>query len=419
MTAHSATLALDEAVRARLDQGEDVLHLGFGEAGLPVAPELVEVLADAGRCNGYGPVAGAPQARAVAAGWFGRRGLATEPEQILFAPGSKPLLFALLAAVEGDVVLPCPSWVSYAAQAALLGRRVIWVPVSAEAGGVPDPERLTQALRRSSSSGARPRVLILTVPDNPTGTVAPTEQVEAVCEIADRHGLAVISDEIYAELCHHGAAPSPARYLPERTVVTTGLSKSLALGGWRIGYARTPLGVWGQRVHRELIGVASEIWSSLAAPMQAVAGHVLGDPPEITTRIAASRRLHSRVATAVHARLTAAGALCRPPQAGFYLYPDFAHHREVLRGRGILTGTDLATALLERYGVATLPGRAFGEPDTALTLRLATSLLYGTTRREREQALAVEAPENLPWIAAALTRLGDAMEAVAGAPHCS
>ncbi|MEV7794508.1 aminotransferase class I/II-fold pyridoxal phosphate-dependent enzyme [Streptomyces sp. NPDC087512] len=409
MTTHSATLAIDEAVQARREAGHDVLHLGFGEAGVPVAPGLAEVLADAHLRNGYGPVAGSPQARAAAAGWFTRRGLSTEPGQILFAPGSKPLLFALLAAIGGDVVLPCPSWVSYAAQAALLDRRVISVPVPAEAGGIPDPEVLEQALRRAAANGARPGVLVLTVPDNPTGTVAPAEQVEAVCAIADRHGLAVISDEIYAELSHCGTVPGPVHHLAERTVVTTGLSKSLALGGWRIGFARTPEGRWGRRLHQELTGVASEIWSSLAAPMQAVAAHALSDPPEVTAHITAARRLHARIATEVHTRLLAAGAQCRAPQAGFYLYPDFAPAREVLRARGIATGTDLATALLDRHGIATLPGSAFGEPDTALTLRLATSLLYGATPRQRHRALTAEEPQTLPWIAPSLTRLSAAL----------
>ncbi|AJT69427.1 hypothetical protein T261_7830 [Streptomyces lydicus] len=408
-SAHSATLAIDEAVQARREAGHDVLHLGFGEAGLPVAPGLAEALADAHLRNGYGSVAGSPHARTAAAGWFVRRGLPTEPEHILFAPGSKPLLFALLAAIGGDVVLPCPAWVSYAAQAALFGRRVISVPIPSEAGGIPDPDLLDQALRQAKADGARPGVLVLTIPDNPTGTIAPTEHVKAVCVIAERHGLALISDEIYAELSHHGTAPSPVQHLPDRTVVTTGLSKSLALGGWRIGLARTPAGRWGRRLQQEVTGIASEIWSSLAAPMQAVATHALSDPPDVTAHIAAARRLHACIAADVHTRLVAAGAHCRPPQAGFCLYPDFAPAREALRTQGITTGTDLATTLLDRHGIATLPGSAFGEPYAALTLRVATSLLYGATPQQRHTALTTEEPQTLPWIAPALTRLSSAL----------
>ncbi|WP_331770076.1 pyridoxal phosphate-dependent aminotransferase (plasmid) [Embleya sp. NBC_00888] len=410
MTNHSATLAIDERLRARRAAGEKVLHLGFGEAGLPVPPAVTEVLAGAAGRNGYGPVAGSVEAREAAAGWFSRRGLPTDADRILFAPGSKALLYALLTAIPGDVVLPCPAWVTYAAQAALAGKRVIGVPIPEEAGGVPDPALLEQALKDARADGADPGILILTVPDNPTGTVARAEHVRDVCAIAERFGLAVVSDEIYAELCHADReAPRAARHLPERTVVTSGLSKSMALGGWRIGFARVPDGEWGDRLRADLIGVASEIWSGLAAPMQAVATHILGDPPEILAHVRAARALHDVVARAVHARFTAAGALCRPPEAGFYLYPDLEPLRRNLAAQGIHDGAAVSTALLERHGVGVLTGEAFGDRAGALRFRVATSLLYGDTDAERWQTLHSDDPLALPWVAASLEHLRDAL----------
>jgi aspartate aminotransferase len=409
---HSATLAVNEILQARRAAGERVLHLGFGEAGLPVPDEVAAVLAGAARRNGYGPVVGTEEAREAAAGWFTRRELATEARQILFAPGSKPLLFALLDAIPGDVVLPRPSWVSYAAQAALAGKRTVRVPVPAEAGGVPDPDRLEDALRAARSEGARPGMLVLTVPDNPTGTVARPEHVRAVCAVAERHGLAVIADEIYAELVHEGRAPGAAACLPERTVVTSGLSKSMALGGWRIGFARVPQGAWGDRLRDELTGVASEIWSSLAAPMQPVAAYVLADPPEVTAHVARARRLHAAVVRAVHAEFTAAGADCRAPQAGFYLYPDFAPVREALAAHGVEDGAGLARVLLEKHGVGVLAGEAFGDLPQVLRVRVATSLLYGESDAERWQALEADDPLALPWVAASLEHLRGALEAL-------
>ncbi|MDT0447093.1 pyridoxal phosphate-dependent aminotransferase [Streptomyces johnsoniae] len=413
MVRHSATLALDEALRARQAAGQRVLHLGFGEAGLPVPGTVADVLAGAAGRNGYGPVAGSPEARRAAAGWFTRRGLPTEAGHVLFAPGSKALLFALLTALPGDVVLPTPAWVSYAAQSALAGKRVIGVPVPAEAGGVPDPERLARVLREE-----RPGVLVLTVPDNPTGTVARPEHVRAVCELAGRHGLAVIADEIYTELIHDARTPArPAALLPERTVVTCGLSKSMALGGWRIGFARLPAGPFGDALMTELTGIASEVWSSLAAPMQAVAAHVLAEPPEVRAHIAAARRLHAGVARAVHAEFTAAGADCRPPEAGFYLYPDFGPLRPALAARGLDGAAALADALLTEHGVGVLPGDAFGDDPRALRFRAATSLLYGETEAERRAALHGGDPLALPWIAAALTRLRAALTALPSGPR--
>ena len=411
MTTQSATLAINEALQARKAAGEKVLHLGFGEAGLPVPHGVATVLMSAAQRNSYGSVVGSYEAREAAAGWFTRRGLPTGPDQVLFAPGSKALLFALLVAIPGDVVLPQPAWVSYAAQAAIVGRRVIHVPIPAQAGGVPDPELLEDALLRARSDGLQPGILILTVPDNPTGTIARPEHVREVCAIADRHGLMVIADEIYAELRHDGKpSPSAASVLPDRTVVTSGLSKSMALGGWRIGFARVPDNAGGERLLHDLSGVASEVWSSLAAPMQAVATQVLHDPPEVTGHISASRRLHATVVRAVYDEFVRVGVACRPPEGAFYLYPDFEPLRDVLAPARVGTGAELAALLLQRYGVGVLAGSAFGDEPGALRARVATSLLYGSSDSERWQALRSDDPLSLPWISASLEHLRDALE---------
>jgi aspartate aminotransferase len=398
---HSATLAVNERLQARRAAGEPVLHLAFGEAGLPVLPSLAAVLADSVRHNDYGPVAGIPAARAAAAGYFERRGLPTDPDQIVLAPGSKALLFALLAVLPGDVVLPVPSWVSYAAQAALVGKHVIGVPIPARAGGVPDPERLEGALADARAVGRRPGILVLTVPDNPTGTLPTRDLLAEVCRIAERHGIVVVSDEIYRDLCRTPSDfHSPAELLPDRTVITSGLSKNLALGGYRIGFTRVPTEL--RTAHRDLIGVASEVWSSLAGPMQRVAVAALAEPPEVTERIAAGRRLHGTVATQVHRLLTEARIDCRPPEAAFYLYPDFAAHRANL---GVATGQELADRLLDRYGIGVLPGAEFGDDPEALRCRVATSLLYGHTEEQRTTSLTSTQPLALPWIANSLTHL--------------
>ncbi|HEY3610056.1 MAG TPA: pyridoxal phosphate-dependent aminotransferase [Pseudonocardiaceae bacterium] len=402
---HSATLAVNERLQSRRAAGEPVLHLAFGEAGLPVLPSLAAVLADSVRHNDYGPVTGIPAARAAAAGYFERRGLPTDPDQIVLAPGSKALLFALLAVLPGDVVLPVPSWVSYAAQAALVGKHVIGVPIPARAGGVPDPDRLVSALADARAAGLRPGILVLTVPDNPTGTLPTRDLLAEVCRIAERHGIVVVSDEIYRDLCRTPSDfHSPAELLPDRTVITSGLSKNLALGGYRIGFTRVPTELRTARA--DLIGVASEVWSSLAGPMQRVAAAALAEPPDVTERIAAGRRLHGTVAAHVHRLLTEAGISCRPPEGAFYLYPDFAAHRDSL---GLATGAQLADLLLDRYGIGVLAGVEFGDDPRALRCRLATSLVYGRTDEQRIASLTAAQPLALPWIAADMAHLATAL----------
>jgi aspartate aminotransferase len=406
----SATLAVNERLRRLIEAGRPILHLAFGEAGLPVPEPVLDALRSGGPDNGYGPVAGSTQARTAAAAWFDRRRLPTDPEQVVLAPGSKALLWALLSVLPGDVILPQPSWVSYAAQAALAGKRVWGVPIATDgSGGIPDPAALEGTLTEAARQGAHPGVLVLTLPDNPTGTVPSAREVRRTVEIADAHGLTLISDEIYRDLAHEpGDVLSPAELLPERTYVTTGLSKNMALGGWRIGLVRVPDTTTGAAAREALLGLASEVWSSAPAPMQHVATYVLNEPPEVVEHIARSRHLHRATAIAAHDRLVAAGISCRPPSGGFYLYPDFEPVRSHLDEQGVDGGDALATHLLERYEIGVLSGVAFGDEPAALRCRIATSLLYGKTEDERREALAAQEPAELPWIKTSLDRLGAA-----------
>ena len=402
----SATLAINERIGQKLRDGEDVLHLAFGEAGLPLLPSVAERLANAAGKTSYGSVAGSPEAREAAAGWYERRGLPTKPEQILFAPGSKPLIYALLTVLPGDIVIPQPSWVSYAAHAALAGKRVIRVPIGATAGGAPDPDALEEALKDNATAG----VLVLTLPDNPTGTQPSADLVERTCAIAARHGLLVVADEIYRDLAHDpGAFRGPADYAPERSFLTNGLSKNMALGGWRIGFARMADGPLGDDARNAVAGVAGAVWSALASPMQDVAAYVLAEPGDVAEHVARSRALHRSVANAAYERVTAAGIDCRPPSGAFYLYPDFEPKRAALAARGVATGEQLAAHLLERHRVGVLAGAAFGDEPDGLRVRMATSLLYGSNDDERRQALRSDDPASLPWIARALDRLGRAL----------
>jgi aspartate/methionine/tyrosine aminotransferase len=406
----SATLAANEALAARRRQGLPVLPLAFGEAGLPAHPALRDALAAATASNGYGPVAGHQALRSAAAGYWRRRGLAASADSIVCGPGSKPLIFGLMLAAGADVAVPRPSWVSYAAQASLIGARPHFVTAAPGEGGICDPAALGAEVRAARAAGRKIRSVIVTLPDNPTGRLPRPATVRALCDVAAEHDLIIISDEIYRDLVHDPAAPllSPAAVAPERTVVTTALSKSLALGGWRIGVARLPDGPLGGWLQDQLLGIGSEIWSAPAAPIQQAAALAFSEPTELSERIAASRRLHATVCRAVAGRCAAAGLDVPSPQAAFYVYPDFEPWRgHLARRHGVTTSAGLAGLLLERYGAGTLPGSAFGERPVSLRLRLATGLLYGETGEQQEAALAAPDPLALPWIAGQLDRFGE------------
>jgi aspartate/methionine/tyrosine aminotransferase len=401
----SATLAANETLEARRRRGESVLPMAFGEAGLPAHPMLREALGSAAGCTAYGPVAGHAAVREAAASYWARRGLPTDPATVVAGPGSKALLFGLIGAIGGDIAVTRPSWVSYGAQASLAGRTAHFVPGTA---GVPDAGKLARTVAMARASGRPVRAVIVTLPDNPTGTLANAGAVRALCSVAERHGLIIISDEIYRDLVHDQETDftTPAAISAERTVVTTGLSKNLALGGWRLGVARLPDGRLGRELRIRLLGIGSEIWSAPAGPVQQAAALAFSEPPPLVERIAVSRRLHARVAREVAFRFASAGASVPPPQAAFYIYPDFTPLAEALRRRhGVTSDEGLAALLLRRYGLGVLPGSAFGDERWRLRLRVATSMLYGEGDERRHAALSAADPCALPWIAAVLDRL--------------
>jgi len=417
----SATLAANEVLDSRRHRGDPVLPMAFGEAGLPVHQSLREALADAAATgsNAYGPVAGSAALRTAAASYWNRRDLPTDPADVVCGPGSKALLYALVAAIGGDIAVPQPSWVSYAAQASLAGATALLVPAASAGGGVPDAAALDRAVTAARADGRPVRAVIVTLPDNPTGRLPSPGALRAMCEVAERHDLIIISDEIYRDLVFDDAPPfeTPTTLFPKRTVVTTGLSKNLALGGWRLGVARLPSGELGRELRDRLLAIGSEIWSAPANPVQHAAAYAFTEPAELTEHVTRSRRLHAAVAKAVALRFVAYGARVARPQAAFYVYPDFSPLADHLLGRhGVTSDERLADLLLRRYGVGVLPASAFGEQPWRLRLRVATGMLYGETGAQRAAALAAAGadadPCDLPWIAAALERLEEVLAEV-------
>jgi aspartate aminotransferase len=310
--------------------------------------------------------------------------------------------------------MPRPSWVTYGPQARLIGRAAVLVDIPAVSGGIPDPNLLIRALDEARASGLRPTSMIQTSPDNPTGTVAPSALIKEVAQIAVAEGLIVISDEIYSDIVFDTGLPgiSPATLIPERTIVTTGLSKSLSVGGWRIGAARFPEGPKGRRIAADVAAMASESWSSLAGPQQAVAEYAFSEPDDLVEYRDRCAKLHSVVAKAVYEIFRGHAVDCRAPSGGFYVYPDLASARSRLDSVGVTGSASLERYLLDEHGVAVLGGHHFGDAPGALRFRVATSMLYGDTTEEQQEALDAAAPLKLQHIAERLDRLDRVVGAV-------
>ncbi|MGZ3618455.1 MAG: pyridoxal phosphate-dependent aminotransferase [Ktedonobacteraceae bacterium] len=391
--ATSATLSVNEAVAKRRAAGRETIHLGFGEASFPLHPLLATALAEAAKNTAYAPVQGMPKLRkAIAEYLIRKRGLAFSSDEIIVAPGSKPLLYALLQVLEGDLLLPVPSWVSYAPQARLAGRKVIGIQTdSADCHSI-TPQALSQAMLLARRDGANPRILIVNTPSNPTGSMFEHADVKALALWAREEGVTLMSDEIYAELAHGWREHvSPASFYPEGCIVTGGLSKAFSAGGWRLGYAALPPTSEGTMAMGALRSLASEIWSSTATPVQEAAIVAYSPNESIEKYVHQSALVHGYLADRLYKSLTDLDVPCPRPAGGFYLYPDFSPWRSVLASMGIRTGLDLVKYLLDEWDIATLPGSAFGEPPESLRLRLSTSLLclpeHTSSPLERETAL--------------------------------
>lgn len=397
----SPTLGINQEIERRQAAGEPVVPLGFGEANIPVHPALIARLHANATEAGYGPVEGLYELRRAAADYWNRRSVPTEPEQVIAAPGSKPLLFGIFEALGGPVLLPKPSWVSYVAQNGILRQESHLVPISPGSGGAPDPAQLREAAKSLHDAGNPATSVLVTLPDNPTGTIAAPGVIREICDIAEEFDLTIISDEIYLDLVHDEDQEivTPSMLSPERTVTTTGLSKNLALGGWRLGVARFGTRLQHQGVVGRVATVASEVWSAAPQPVQHAAVWAFSEPSELQERIRESRILHRRMAVTVAEVFRNGGAHVEVPEGAFYIYPDFTELSPALNSRGINTSTELAHELLASEGIATLPGTAFGDDLERLTLRVAITKLYGNEDEQRTACLTSPAPETLPWVA--------------------
>lgn len=381
--------------------------------GLPVLPELSAALAAAASRGGEEPVGGGPALLDAALGYWERRGLSTTPASATAGPGAPALLLALTAALGGDVLVPRPCAAWWAPYARLLGRPAFHVATPAESGGVPDPYALLETVRRVRDEGGDPRLLVLSVADDPTATVAPPELLHATVEAATGEGLHLVSDETWRDTLHAPHATvllSPAEMVPDRVTVVTDLAGALLPAGWPAAVARFPEGDTGSALHARVLDVLTALGARLAGPVAVAAAYALDEPEPVTTRRKAVVRLHARVAAALHATVVDGGGVARPPQAGRHLYADLEPLRAALGVQGVGDAQELEDFLTARLGRPAPGGHRFGDDLQALRVRLATGPLLGGTDAERLECLTSPAPLELPHVQRALMSLRSVLD---------
>jgi aspartate/methionine/tyrosine aminotransferase len=376
--------------------------------GLPVLPELCAALTGAAARSRERPIGGGTALLDAATGYWLRRGLGTGPGHVAAAPGAPALLLALTAALDGDVLAPRPCAAWWAPYARLLGRPVFHVATPAECGGVPDPYALLETVRRVRAEGGDPRLLVLSVADDPTATVAPPEVLHEAVEAAAGEGLHLVSDETWRDTVH---APhdtvlfSPAEMLSGRVTVVTDLAGALLPAGWPAAIARFPAGPTGDALHARVLDVLTALDARIAEPVAAAAAYALDEPAPVIERLTAAVRLHARVAQAAYAAVVASGALARPPRAGRHLYADLDPLRPALAARGVSDAQELEDYLGGRLGVHAPGGHRFGDDLGALRVRLSTAELLGSSDAERLECLLSPEPQELPQVRQALISL--------------
>jgi aspartate aminotransferase len=363
----SATLRINEISNELRSQGKKVYRLGLGQSPFPVPRPVIEELKVNAFQKEYLPVNGLPILCNAVAEWLHRiQGLNCTADDVLIGPGSKELMFLLQLVYYGDLVIPTPSWVSYAPQAHIIGRHVRWLSTHAETNWILTAEELENLC---TDDPDRPRLVILNYPSNPTGRTYKIDELKTLAKIARKYRVILLSDEIYGEIHHRGRHVSIARYYPEGTIISSGLSKWCGAGGWRLGTFIFPPSLhW---LKKAMAVVASETFTSTSAPIQYAAVRAFQGGSEIEHYLWQSRRILAALGNYITETLTSAGVIVSKPHGAFYLFPDFSDYREKLAVRDITTSEQLCQTLLAETGIAILPGSHFGRPATELTARLA------------------------------------------------
>lgn len=382
----SATLRINERSAELARAGKRVYRLGFGQSPFPVPDPVVQALRDNAHQKDYLPVKGLRDLRDAVARYHNRHtGSLYTVEDVLIGPGSKELMFLLQLVYYGDLVIPRPSWVSYAPQARIAARQVHWVPTKEEENWLMTPAQLEKLCAKDPT---HPRLLILNYPANPTGATYTPDELEAMAEVAEKYGVVVLSDEIYSEVHHDGAHTSIASYYPEGTIISSGLSKWCGAGGWRLGTFAFPESLrW---LLNAMAVAASETFTSTSTPVQFAAVRAFQNGPDLEEYLNLSRRALKIVGQAVSKLLYENGISHPSPQGGFYVFPNFEQYRVALADRNILTSEELCETLLNETGVALLPASDFGFPEEFLGARLSYVDFDGAKALERAKELSSE-----------------------------
>jgi len=359
--AESQTLAVDAKAKALKAAGEDVVGFGAGEPDFPTPEHIVEAAVVAARDpknHRYTPAGGLPELKdAIALKTKRDSGYDCAGSQVLITNGGKHAVFTAFAVLcdEGDeVICPAPYWTTYPEAIALAGGIPRVIDTSVENGFKVTVDQL-EATRTD-----RTKIVLFVSPDNPTGAVYTPDEVRAIGEWALRHGIWVVTDEIYEHLTYgphtFTSMPTLVPDLAEQCIVLNGVAKTYAMTGWRVGWMIGPNDVVKAATNFQSHATSNVCNVAQRAALAAVSGDL--------EAVATMRAAFERRGRTMHRMLSEiSGVTCLEPQGAFYCFPSFeALLGRDVNGRTAASTTELAEIILAEAKVALVPGEAFGAP---------------------------------------------------------
>ena len=341
----SSTLMINEISKQMEDQGKKIFKFGFGQSPFRVPQDVVEELKNNAYQNKYLPMQGLFELRETIAKYTSKKkNYEYNSGNVIIGPGSKELMFLLHLIFDGEIILPTPSWVSYTPQAILGRNKIQIIQTKRENNWFPTGEEIEKIILKDKKKNY---LLFLNSPNNPSGQVC--ERLDEISKIAKKYKLIILSDEIYSELSFSSNYKSISSFCPEKTIISTGLSKWCGAGGWRLGYFIIPDSL--NNINKMINVLASETFSAVSAPIQYAA--IKAYENDHTKYIKKSKNILSSVGKYVYLNLKSNKVMISEPQGGFYMMPEFLNNK-------FKTSSEMCDSILEQTGVALLPGSDFG-----------------------------------------------------------
>ena len=351
----SATLRMNEESKKLETQGTKIFKFGFGQSPFQIPKDIVDELKNNAYQNKYLPMQGLPELRSSISRYVNnKKKYNYKSENVIIGPGTKELMFLLHVLFDGDVILPVPSWVSYAPQAIVGRNKIHWLETTSSNNWFPTAESLEKIISKNKNKNY---LLFLNSPNNPSGQIC--NNLEEISIVAKKNNLVILSDEIYSELSFKKDFKSIANYCPEKTIISNGMSKWCGAGGWRLGYFIIPESL--NEIKNSLKTLASETFSSVNAPAQyaAIAAYENNHDEYIDN----SKNILKAVGEYVYDNLKSNKVSINKPEGGFYLMPEFSNET-------FSDSNEMCSNLLKHTGISLLPGSVFGFSKKKMTARL-------------------------------------------------